>query len=199
MKKETIAIFDFDGTITKKDSLLEFIKFSKGKLQFYLCFLLFSPMLVLMKIKLLSNQKVKQMVFTYLYKGVPIETFDKWGTEFSAIIDKMLLPKAVDTLKLHKANGNKIVIISASIENWVKPWADKTGVDAVLATKIETDNKGLLTGRFLTKNCYGLEKVNRFLEAFPNRGDYNIFAYGDSRGDKELIEFADKGFYKRFN
>jgi len=199
MKKETIAIFDFDGTITKKDSLLEFIIFSKGKLQFYLCFLLFSPMLILMKMKLLSNQKVKQMVFAYLYKGISAETFNKLGMEFCSIIDKMLLPKAIEALKLHKANGNKVVIISASIENWVKPWADKIGVDAVLATKIETDKKGLLTGRFLTKNCYGLEKVNRFLEAFPNRDNYNLFAYGDSRGDKELIEFADKGFYRRFN
>jgi HAD superfamily hydrolase (TIGR01490 family) len=197
--KETIAVFDFDGTITKKDTLLEFIKFSRGKLRFYLCFLLFLPMIILMKIKLLSNQKVKQLVFTYLYKGESIETFNKWGTEFSLVINKMLLPKAVEALKLHKDNGNKIVIVSASIENWIKPWADKIGVDMVLATKIETDKKGLLTGRFLTKNCYGREKVSRLLKVFPNRDNYTLFAYGDSRGDKELIEFAEEGFYRRFN
>ena len=198
MKNETIAVFDFDGTITKKDSLLEFVKFSKGSLRFYFCFLLFLPMLVAMKFKLLSNQKVKQRVFTYLYKGISIETFNKWGTEFCEVIDIMLFPKAIEALKSHKCHGDKIVIVSASIENWLLPWAGKMGVDMVLATKIETDKNGLLTGRFLTQNCYGQEKVNRLLEAFPNRGAYKLVAYGDSRGDKELIEFADEGFYGRF-
>ena len=199
MEKLVLAVFDFDGTITRKDTLLEFIKFSKGKFRFYFCFLLFSPMLAAMKLKLLSNQTVKQLVFAYLYKGVHIEEFSKWGMEFSAVIDKMLLPKAVEALKSHKDNGDKAVIISASIENWVKPWANKMGIDMVLATKAETDKNGLLTGRFSTKNCYGKEKVNRLLNAFPNRDNYKLVAYGDSRGDKELIGFADEGFYRKFS
>ena len=198
MEKITLVVFDFDGTITQKDTLIEFIKFTKGKKQFYGGFLLFSPLLIAMKLRLLPNWKVKQRLFSYFYKGVPIEIFDKWGVEFSTTIDKILRYKTMETLKLHKENSDKIIIISASIENWIKPWADKTGIDIVLSTQIEVDSKNRITGKFLTKNCYGQEKVNRFLEIFPNRNDYKLIAYGDSRGDRELINFADKEYYNKF-
>jgi len=198
MTREIIAVFDFDGTITRKDTLFEFIKFSKGKRQFYFGFLLFSPLLMAMKLKLYPNWKAKQKIFSYFYKGFSIKQFNEWGNGFSAEIDKIVRPKATETIKLHKGNGNKTIIISASVENWIKPWAEKSGVEIVLTTKIEIDKNGLLTGRFLTKNCYGQEKINRLLEMFPDRKDYKIIVYGDSRGDKELIDFADDGFYNKF-
>ena len=52
-----------------------------------------------------------------------------------------------------------------------------------------------LTGNFSSKNCYGQEKVNRLLEKEPDRTNYILYAYGDSAGDKEIIEFADYGYY----
>jgi HAD superfamily hydrolase (TIGR01490 family) len=199
MTRETIAVFDFDGTITKKDTLLEFVKFSKGKKQFYLGFFLFSPLLVAMKLKLYPNWKAKQKLFSYFYKNIPVKQFNEWGNGFSSEINKIVRPKAMETIKLHKENGNKTIIISASVENWIKPWAEKIiGIETIIATEIEIDKNGLLTGRFLTKNCYGQEKVNRLLEMFPNRKDYKFIAYGDSRGDKEMIDFADEGFYNKF-
>ena len=198
MKQITITVFDFDGTITQKDTLLKFIKFSKGIWQFYFGFLLFSPLLVAMKLKIYPNWKAKQRLFSYFFKGISIEKFNDWGNAFSSEIDKMLRPKAIDMVKSYKKTGAKTVIISASIENWIKPWAEKASVDTVLATKIETNNN-VLTGKFLTKNCYGQEKVNRLLAEFPNRDEYQLVVYGDSRGDKELISFADKGFYSKFN
>ena len=195
--KETIVVFDFDGTITCKDSLLEFIKYSKGKWQFYGGMLLFSPLLVAMKLKLCPNWKAKQLLFAYFYKGISIEKFNYWGKEFSLLIDKILCPMAIEALREYKKRGDKTVIISASIENWIKPWAEKEGIDRILSTQIEVD-KGLLTGRFLTANCYGQEKVNRLLAEFPNRNEYRLVAYGDSRGDRELIDFADEGYYNKF-
>ena len=199
MEKSIIAVFDFDGTITRKDTLLEFVKFSKGKIQFYFGFFLFSPLLVAMKLKLYPNWKAKQKLFSYFYKGFSIKQFNEWGNGFSAQIDKFVRIKATETIKSHKENNDKIVIISASIENWIKPWAKKVGIETILATKIETDKNGFLTGKFLTKNCYGQEKVNRLLEVFPDKKDYKFIAYGDSRGDKELIDFADEGYYNKFN
>ena len=199
MTRKTIAVFDFDGTITRKDTLLEFIKFSKGSRQFFFGFLLFAPLFVAMKLRLYPNWKAKQKLFSYFYKGVSIKQFNEWGNGFSSKIDKIARPKATETIKSHKEKGDKIIIISASIENWIKPWAEKSGVDMVLATKIEADKNGLLTGKFLTKNCYGQEKVNRLLEVFPDRNEYKFTAYGDSQGDKELINFANEGFYNKFN
>ena len=198
MEKPILAAFDFDGTITQKDTLIEFIKFSKGRIKFYLGFFLFSPLLIAMKLKLYPNWKTKQQLFSCFYKGISINQFNQWGIEFSALIDKMLFPKAKETLLFHKNQRDKIIIISASIENWIKPWADKTGVDTVISTQIEIDANEKITGNFSTKNCHGQEKVNRLLEAFPNRNEYKLIVYGNDSGDKALIEMADEGYYNKF-
>ena len=87
-----------------------------------------------------------------------------------------------------------MLILSASIDNWVQPFFTDV---KVLGTQIEVID-GELTGRFLTKNCYGQEKVSRILTLFPDRKDYHLTAFGDSRGDKEMLAFADESYFKPF-
>jgi HAD superfamily hydrolase (TIGR01490 family) len=198
MEKPVIVAYDFDGTITRKDTLLEFILFSKGRGKFYAGLALFSPLLIIMKLGLYPNWKAKQMLFSYFYKGTPIQQFDEWGSAFQAIINKRLRTQAIQSFLRHKKSGHTVIIVTASIENWVAPWAKEMNADMVLATQIETDSEGKITGRFRTKNCYGQEKVNRLLEQFPDRESYILIAYGDSRGDRELIEMADEGVYEGF-
>ncbi|MCL2327923.1 MAG: HAD-IB family hydrolase [Bacteroidetes bacterium] len=196
--KPTIVAFDFDGTITNKDSFIEFIKFSKGKFQFYAGFLFFSPVLVAMKLRLVANWKVKQWVISYFFKGMTLQEFNLYCEKFSAKIDTMLQPKFAETLEKYKQNGYEICIVSASIENWLIPWAEKTGISTVLATKLEINKNQIITGRLLGKNCYGQEKVNRLLEVFPERETYYLIAYGDSGGDRELLAFADENYFRAF-
>jgi len=193
-----IVVFDFDGTITTKDTFLEFIKFTKGnrRLLFGLFFL--SPVLVVYLLNLYPNWKAKQLVFSHFFKGTTLEQFNEWGESFLVKIKRMSRLKAIEAIKRHQSKSDKVVVVSASIENWIKPWAYEMGIDLVLATKLEVNENGKLTGNFLTKNCYGQEKVNRILELFPERNSYSLTVYGDSRGDKELIEFADKGWYNLF-
>ncbi len=57
----------------------------------------------------------------------------------------------------------------------------------------QQDAHGRLTGRFSSRNCYGQEKVNRLLRVEPHRETYRLIAYGDSRGDREMLAFADEG------
>lgn len=196
--KNLIAAFDFDGTITYKDTLLEFIRFTKGGKKLYLGLIRFFPYIILMKFKLYPNWKLKESFFSYYYKGVSIYQFNDWCEKFSNNISKIIRPKAITAIDNHIKNEDTIVIISASIENWIIPWANKIGFNNVIATKIEIDKTGKLTGKFLSKNCYGLEKVIRLTELYPNKENYELVAYGDSNGDKELILFSDKGFYNKF-
>ena len=84
-------------------------------------------------------------------------------------------------------------MVSASIDEWVRPFCKTLGVKDVLCTEIEVNKNGIITGRFLNNNCYGQEKVNRLLQVEPEREAYFLYAYGDSRGDKEMLGFADKG------
>lgn len=190
-----IAVFDFDGTLTKKDTLLEFIVFTKGRLRCYATFLLFSPLLLAYVLNIYSNWKLKQLIFKFLYRGMPYATFCHYGELFANKINEFLNTDTIAILENHQKQGHSIYVVSASIEEWVAPWCLKHGVNCVIGTKVEVSKDGYLTGKFSSKNCYGVEKVERFLENEPNRNDYFLYAYGDSVGDREMITFADKGLY----
>ena len=186
MKK--IYAYDFDGTLTTRDTLLEFIRYACGTVRFLLGFLLYSPLLVLMKLRLYSNGKAKQRLFAWFFRGMPIETFDALCQSFAHSHRHLLRPETVRLLQQALSEGSEVLIVSASIDNWVQPFFPTV---TVLGTQIEVID-GRLTGRFLTPNCYGQEKVRRILALHPDRSAYRLTAYGDSRGDRELLAFADE-------
>ena len=190
MKK--VYAFDFDGTLTTCDTLLAFIRYAKGTPAFVWGFLLHAHLLVLMKLSLYPNWKAKQKVFSYFFKGMTIEAFNSLCQSFAADNRELLRPKGIQLIAQAKEEGADVLIVSASIDNWVQPFFPQV---KVLGTQIEIKD-GYLTGRFLTRNCYGQEKVNRILALYPDRNTYYLTAYGDSRGDKELLAFADEAHYQ---
>ncbi len=193
-----ISLFDFDGTITKDDSLIKFILFAAGNVKFIFGIALLSPMLVAYKLKFIPNYKAKQYMLSYFFKGMSEEKFMRIANEYSLNhIDTILRPKAMEKIVWHKEQGHKIVVVSASMECWLKPWCDKNELE-LIATKLEiTNNK--LTGKFASKNCYGPEKVNRIREIYNLKDYERIYAYGDSKGDMEMLGIADKKHYKYFS
>ena len=196
-KANRLALFDFDGTITTDDSLIKFIRFVVGDTRFATGMVLLSPMLTAYKLKLIPNYRAKQYMLAYFFKGMPEEKFIRVASEYSLDhIDTILRPEAVKKIAWHKEEGHKIVVVSASIECWLKPWCDRHELE-LIGTKLEIAD-GIVTGSFLGKNCYGIEKANRVREQY-NLDDYgHIYAYGDSRGDKELLALADEHLYKPF-
>ena len=189
-----IVAFDFDGTLTTKDTLIVFIRYACGTGAFVKGFLRYAHLLVLMKLGLYPNWKAKQKVFAYFFEGMKIEEFDGLCQRFAKDNQHLLRPKGIEAIQQALDKGAEVLIVSASIDNWVKAFFNTL---CVVGTQIEIKD-GLLTGRFLTKNCYGQEKVNRILALYPNRSEYHLTAYGDSRGDKELLAFADESHYKPF-
>jgi len=192
MKK--IYAFDFDGTLTTRDSFLEFIRYVCGNWAFCKGILRYSPLLVLMKLGLYPNWKAKQKVFAYFFKGMPLKDFAQQGRLFALDRQHLLRPQGVDMVKQAQAGDAEVLIVSASIDHWVQPFFPEV---KVVGTQVEVED-GCLTGRFLTKNCYGQEKVNRILALYPHRNEYELIAFGDSAGDKELLAFADEAHYKPF-
>ena len=189
-----IYAFDFDGTLTKRDTLIEFIRYVCGDKTFFWGFLRYSPLLVLMKLGFYPNWKAKQKVFSYFFKGMSYQDFSQKGRLFAIDKKHLLRHKGVEMVEKAQAEGAEVLIVSASIDNWVQPFFPKV---KIIGTQMEVKD-GLLTGRFLTKNCYGQEKVNRILAVYPNRKEYKLIAFGDSEGDKELLAFADEAHYKPF-
>ncbi len=192
-----IHAFDFDGTLTERDTLIEFIRYSKGNKGLLVCLLRYFPLLIGMKLGIFINWRVKEIIFSYCFKGMTLTDFDDCCRRFADQSWRILRPKGINKIKELLANGENVVVISASIDNWVKPFFREMQAVSIIGTAVET-SEGVLTGRFLTKNCYGKEKVRRLLQMFPDRKDYWLCAYGDSRGDFEMLDFANEGYYKPF-
>ena len=185
-----VFAFDFDGTLTTRDTLIAFIHYACGTPRFLLGFMLHAPLLVLMKLRLYSNGKTKQRLFTWFFQGMSIETFDALCQSFALSHRHLLRPDTVRLLQQALSEGAEVLVVSASIDNWVQPFFPSV---TVLGTRIEVVD-GRLTGRFLTPNCYGQEKVRRILALHPDRAAYHLTAYGDSSGDRELLAFADEAY-----
>lgn len=190
MDRKKIALFDFDGTLTTKDTFIEFAMYAVGKRRFMTAVARNAATLAAWKLCMLPNYKAKQKLFSTLYKGMTADEFNRKCEEFASKIDSMLHPEGYSELKRHIKDRTPVYIVSASMENWIRPWARKEGVTDVVATIPETDASDRLTGRFLTKNCYGKEKLTRIRTACPEIDTLDVWAYGDSKGDDEILKFA---------
>ena len=191
-QKRSIAAFDFDGTLTKKDSLFEFLLFTQGKWRTFLGLVILSPAVMAMFLGIIDNNRCKEIMLSYFFKGWRQADFELKGREFVTRGKEILNPETCAKLRKHLNEGHEVYIISASVEEWVKPIAETLGVKNVLCTRLAVGKDGILTGRYQGKNCHGQEKVNRLLQADPDRDTYYLYAYGDSNGDKQLFDFADE-------
>lgn len=192
MDKRRIAFFDFDKTLVKKDSLFLFAGFTHGRLGFY-------KRLILQLLKagtsLFNKAKrgeVKIRLLEDLYRGWDINVFKSKCREFADMLDSNLKDDVVALMKAHQQRGDIIVIVSASLGSWIRPWARRHNIKTVLATEMEMDSKtGKITGRLLTQNCKGQEKAERILKEFPDLDRYESWGYGDSGSDKYMLALTD--------
>lgn len=200
MKK--LYLFDFDGTLTTADTLVCFIRYACGTWRMAAGFALFSPLLVLMKLGLYPNWRAKERLFAWFFRGMELSRFDDVCRRFAADNARLLRPDTMAEFRRAVDGGCTVAVVSASIDNWVRPFFGQlaegpTAPLSVIGTQVETDACRRLTGRFGTPNCYGPEKVRRVVGHYPDlarqRQNYTITAYGDSRGDREMLAFADEG------
>jgi HAD superfamily hydrolase (TIGR01490 family) len=193
----SIAFFDFDGTITRRDTLFEIIRFQKGTAAMYTGLLLLSPVLVLFRLKLLSSHTTKQIVLRWFFKGAPVQEFRQQCDRFCRErLPALLRPGAIEAIKDHQARGHKVAVVTASAEDWVAPWCAGMGISCI-ATQLEVKDEHL-TGNILGLNCNGDEKVCRIRAQYQLEQYKDIYAYGDSNGDKAMLAIAGTSTYKPF-
>ncbi len=195
-RKRTVAAFDFDGTISYHDTLLPFLIFVKGYVKTFFLLFLASPYLLAFMCKIISRKRAKEQVVTLFFKNIPLNELRTFGRRFAEEkIPSLLRPEVLCQIAEHLKKNEECILISASLEVYLEPWAKSIGFSKVLATRLKTDGRGLITGKILGENCWGPEKVVRLEEYAGERDKYILYAYGNSRGDRELLDYSDFPFY----
>jgi len=193
--RAVVAAFDFDGTLTRHDSLLPFLRFALPPMEFSLKAARLTPVFMAYALRMMRNDLAKERVLSGFFAGTPLVRIEALGSEFAAHrLPSLLLAQAMVRVAWHKEQGHTCVLVSASLVHYLAPWATQAGFDYVIASRLETDSEGRVTGRLAEGNCYGAEKARR-LHALMGE-DSTLYAYGDSRGDREMLSMAHHPYYR---
>ena len=197
-KRPVVAVFDFDGTLTFRDSFLLFLLKTTGYIQFVWGMLYLSPVMVCYGLKLIPNWQAKERFLRHFFRGWTREDLQRLANIYAyRCIPRLLNPKAIARLRWHQQQKHHIILLSASLEAYLSPWAEQVGIDQVIGTRLEIQGN-VLTGRIDGKNCYGSEKVKRLTQVLGDLNSYCIHAYGDSRGDLPLLNCVTYPYYRTF-
>ncbi|CEG58106.1 HAD-IB family hydrolase [Legionella fallonii] len=197
-EKKTVAIFDFDGTLTSKNTTLAFLHYT-DPVRFYYLMPILLPILIFYMTKIISVDQLNNWLCYFFFKGKSKEHLQEKGRDFALKkLPSYVRAEAMLKLKEHQDNAHLCILATAAYDLYIKAWGDLHGFTEVLCTEIASDYQGKLTGKLQGASCYGPEKVNKIKQILPTV-DTIIYAYGDSEGDKEMLNFATYSFYRRFD
>jgi phosphatidylglycerophosphatase C len=187
----TVAAFDFDGTLTRRDTLGPFLREVAGAGSFASALAADAARIVLAGMGLASRDDAKERLLRRLVGGRRHVDLAARGREYGERVAMTgLRPEMVALLHRHAEAGHEIAIVSASLDLYIDRTAELLGVGTVLCSRLEVARDGRVTGALEGGNCRGPAKIARIREHFGADG-YELWAYGDSAGDTEMLAAAD--------
>jgi phosphatidylglycerophosphatase C len=191
-----IAAFDVDGTLTWADSFTLFLRFAVGRFGFFVRLVRLTPSFIAYGFKQVSRATLKERIIMAFFSGMGVARYQALCADYARFIYPIIArPDALARLRAHQGIHDRVVLVSASLQDYLVCWAAELGVEAVLATRVEVV-AGKLTGRLDGPNCWGPQKLSAI------QGTYGeaplVAAYGDTRGDKEMLAGAQNPGYRLF-
>ncbi len=181
-----VAAFDFDGTITRKDTLVPFLRHVAGLPRFTAAFAGALPALAATH----RREAYKAAVLRGTLAGVPADELTAKAVRYGERLPDQFRPDMVERIQWHQDEGHEVVIVSASLRAYLDPVVEQLGLDGVCAVELEVDDAGRLTGAMVGPNCRGAQKVVRLTEWLGGEAPARLWAYGNSSGDRELLAAA---------
>lgn len=193
----TVALFDLDGTLTDRDTMLAFLAFMHGRGRMYRMVASVLPELVLSKLGWIADDRPKQAIVRKAFAGQPVATLREAAVRFNkACMPTLVRPGALERIREHRARGHQVIVVTASCALWVAPWCKQHELE-LIATELEVAGDSF-TGRLATPNCKGAEKVARIQAYLGDLQGVKLIAYGDTASDRPMLALANEQHYKPF-
>ena len=186
--------FNFDGTLTSRNTFLQLLIDAGGWQSMALNMLKESPALLLYALGMKNKGRMKEQLFGRFFEWWAEEKFTSL-CEFSAKKNKHLLrPDMMQLMDNAIGKGEQVVVVTSNFEPLVREYLKDYPQVQIISTTLDI-YQGRLSGRFKSPLCAGMEKVRRLLELFPDKRTYNLTVYGNAKEDVELLDLADEGHY----
>lgn len=194
--RRPLVAFDFDGTLTTRDSFTAFLRWRRGPGAYAAGLLRLAPALG-GYLRHHDRGRLKAAAVRVYLAGLPRAELDREARRFAGRVSHFFRPDALAAWERHGEAGDRRIIVTASPEETVRPFAEALRADDLLGTRLAFDGEDRVAGGFLGVNCRGEEKVRRLRERFGP--DVRLAAaYGDTSGDLEMLRIAERPGYRVF-
>jgi phosphatidylglycerophosphatase C len=195
-RKYGVAAFDFDGTLASQHTMYRFLVQTHGWPRFVRTMLMAG-------FRVRNRDELKVATVGALFKGMPLTRFVELGEQYATTLDEVLRPEMLERLQWHQEQGHATVIVSAALGVYLRPLGQRLGVHGVVGVELSATSDGVLDGRVDGGvNIRGPEKLARLrawiAEQFGDEAEMELWAYGDSSGDRELLLAADHPTWIKF-
>lgn len=184
-----VAAFDFDGTLVRGDSLPRFLARLLGRHRFSLALARSAPGMLLAYVKG-GRDRSKAALLAHAVSGIPLTRAESVGEAFAEVLAGRIRHQMEDAIRWHRDQGHQLILVSASLALYLEPFGRRRGFDRVIATRLEVGEDGRLTGRMVGANVRAEQKAIRLAQEIGT-DPVEVWAYGDSAGDREMLAMAD--------
>ena len=194
---QLIVAFDFDGTLTIRDSFTSFLKWRAGPVRWLTGLVQMIPA-VFAYLGARDRGRTKVASVREFLMDADRKALEVEAERFAAEIwPRFMRPDALATWEDWGRRGAHRVIVTASPETTVAPFARRLGAENLIGTRLAFDDQDRVQGTFVGGNCRGEEKMHRLRAAYG--ADMQLAAaYGDTSGDAQMIAAAEEKGYRVF-
>lgn len=190
-----LAFFDFDGTITTKDTFSDFMHFAASPARKAVCMVALAPLMFFYKAGWVSASTARPFAARFAFGNFNAQKLRNLGKRYAAeVLPSCIRQRALEQIKWHQQQGDKVVVVSASLDVYLRPWCSGLGVELICTCLEERGAK--FTGRYVEKDCSGIQKALRIQSDYDLGNFLDIYAYGDTSEDREMLLLANYRYYK---
>jgi HAD superfamily phosphoserine phosphatase-like hydrolase len=188
-----LAVFDLDGTITRRDTLLPYVLgYPTSTLRKIRGLLVFLGPLLSFVLGRVDHGELKSAFIRAILAGESRPKLDAWTARFvPALLARGVLADALARITKHKQEGARLVLMSASTDLYVPAIGAALGFDDVICTGVLWDGDRL-DGHLTTANRRGAEKTRCFEALRQMHPGLTTAAYGNAGSDLDHLRLADQ-------